>query len=176
MNPTPAVPERLSKDQNMWLGGVALANYQSASIVAGHVGGGRRRRRFPLGISGLLMALAATPAMAGSLPPGNGLVDGRMCVRPTTGDDKAGECGAVEIALLSGNQAVVRISDIVYRLQLNADQLDIVLMHGAMQIDGFSANYAWQGKTLRFSDPEKGVRYEIDFDPERKPKAKRGAR
>ena len=34
-----------------------------------------------------------------------------------------------------------------------------------MQIDGFSADFDWQDKTLLFSDPEKGVRYEIDFDP-----------
>ena len=34
-------------------------------------------------------------------------------------------------------------------------------MHGAMQIDEFSAPYDWDGDTLRFSDADKNVRYEV---------------
>ena len=34
-------------------------------------------------------------------------------------------------------------------------------MHGAMQIDEFSAAYLWEGTTLRFSDADKDVRYEV---------------
>lgn len=106
---------------------------------------------------------AAVPGFAAL--PGSDLVEGLMCVRPIADGDRAGDCGPVQIAVLSGNRAVVRISDIVYRLQLHASQVDIVLMHGSMQIDGFTAPYDWQGQTLHFEDPEKGLRYEIDFDP-----------
>jgi hypothetical protein len=34
-------------------------------------------------------------------------------------------------------------------------------MHGKMQIDEFSAVYLWDGTTLRFSDADKDVRYEV---------------
>ena len=34
-------------------------------------------------------------------------------------------------------------------------------MHGAMQIDEFSAAYQWAGDTLRFSDAAKNVSYEV---------------
>jgi hypothetical protein len=76
----------------------------------------------------------------------------------------AGDCGPVDILLLDSRHANVRISDIVYRLELDRGQIDVILMHGTMQIDGFTARYAWQGKTLNFSDPEKGLQYQIHFD------------
>lgn len=118
----------------------------------------------------LVLFGCATSAFAAA--SGNGVVDGRMCVRPVNRDDKAGDCGAVEVAMLSSNRVVVRVSDIVYRLELHASQIDVVMMHGTMQIDGFSTNYDWQGRRLNFSDPDKGMRYEIDFDP----KARRAVR
>ena len=37
-------------------------------------------------------------------------------------------------------------------------------MHGAVQIDEFSVPYEWVGRALRFNDPDRGVRYEVDFD------------
>ena len=89
---------------------------------------------------------------------------GQMCVRPLQAAATAADCGAVEIVRQGGNRLSVRISDIVYRLQLHANQLDVVLMHGTMQIDGFSTAYDWQGRTLLFDDPEKGLGYEIHFD------------
>jgi hypothetical protein len=55
----------------------------------------------------------------------------------------------------------VRVADIVYLLALKPSQLDVETMHGAMQIDEFSAAYDWQGTTLRFSDAAKDVRYEV---------------
>jgi hypothetical protein len=55
----------------------------------------------------------------------------------------------------------VRIADIVYHLQLHSSQLDVVLMHGAMQIDGFVAPYEWAGQALQFDDLEKRTRYEL---------------
>jgi cytochrome oxidase assembly protein ShyY1 len=38
-----------------------------------------------------------------------------------------------------------------------------------MQIDGFTAVHEWQGMALRFTDPDKNVRYEIQS--EARPKA-----
>ncbi len=150
--------------------GGALTDFQTElSATTADADGCQRRAGFSLGLISSVLALLCGAAPAFAADSGNGLVDGRMCVRPVESDDKvgdqAGDCGPVEIALQSGSRAVVRISDVVYRLQLHANQVDIVLMHGAMQVDGFSASYEWQGKTLHFSDPEKGVRYEIAFDP-----------
>jgi hypothetical protein len=59
----------------------------------------------------------------------------------------------------------VRIADIVYRLQLHSSQVDVVLMHGTMQIDGFFAHYEWAGDALRFLDLEKRTRYELRLSP-----------
>ncbi len=50
----------------------------------------------------------------------------------------------MEIWLLRSDLAVVRISDIAYRLTLHPDALDVVLMHGAMQIDAFTTLYRWE--------------------------------
>lgn len=153
----------------MPIGGVAPTDYQSRpSVVAASTGRcaslpGVHGSAFSKIIGLVLLVCASVPVFAAD--PGDGLFEGRMCVRPMAGDAKAGDCGPVEIAMLSGNRAVVRISDIVYRLQLHANEVEIVLMQGTVQIDGFSATYDWQGKMLLFSDPEKGVRYEIDFDP-----------
>jgi hypothetical protein len=55
----------------------------------------------------------------------------------------------------------VRVADIVYRLALRRDQLDVETMHGQMQIDEFSAAYLWEGTTLVFNDADKDVRYEV---------------
>jgi hypothetical protein len=57
----------------------------------------------------------------------------------------------------------LQLSDIVYRLQMRGNQLDVTLMHGAMQIDGFSANFDWSGETLRFADAEKKALYEVQL-------------
>ena len=57
----------------------------------------------------------------------------------------------------------MRIDDVVYRMQLHSSQVEIVLMHGAVQIDEFTAPYAWVGKTLQFVDGAKNARYEVRF-------------
>ncbi|MEO8278086.1 MAG: hypothetical protein ABI564_00265 [Ideonella sp.] len=153
----------------MSVGGVALSDYQSRPSVAAASTDrcaslpGAWGSAFNKIIGVALLVCASVPVFAAD--PGDGLFEGRMCVRAMAVDAKAGDCGPVEIAMLSGNRAVVRISDIVYRLQLQTNEVEIVLMQGTVQIDGFSATYEWQGKTLLFSDPEKGVRYEIDFEP-----------
>lgn len=101
-------------------------------------------------------------AVAGaSSPPVPGRYAGRMCVQPLSDPQKPADCGPAEVWVQRSNRAQVRISDIVYRLALSSSQVDVVLMHGRMQIDSFTAVYDWQGATLQFSDRGKGMRYEV---------------
>lgn len=112
-------------------------------------------------LTGLLLtgaALAAAPTQ----PPAPGRYAARMCVASITNEAQPADCGPVDLWLQRGRRAELRISDIAYRLQLHSSQVDVVLMHGAMQIDGFTAPYEWAGQTLRFTDREKGLRYEVD--------------
>jgi hypothetical protein len=104
----------------------------------------------------LLFALAAGPALAAA--PGPGRYDGRFCVAVARA---APECGPAEVEVLRERRLRVRIADIVYHLQLHSSQLDVVLMHGTMQIDGFVAPYDWAGQALQFDDLEKRTRYEL---------------
>jgi hypothetical protein len=142
-----------------------------------------RVRLLRLMLAGLAGFVVGTwPAMAASergsfgsasellkgLPPSPGHYDAVMCV--TVGDAQA-SCGAVTADIGAAGQALVRVSDIAYRLQVHADQLGVTLFHGTMQIDGFFAPYQWSGNNLQFSDPEKGTRYELKigtrrFDPQ----------
>ena len=113
---------------------------------------------------GLGLALAGC-ALAQRVPE-DGRYDGEMCV--ATGSNPP-SCGPVE-ALLSHGVARVRVSDIVYRMFLKDGRLDMVLLHGSMQIDGFSAPYSWQQRVLQFADPDRPVRYRIRFgEPARAP-------
>ena len=47
------------------------------------------------------------------------------------------------------------------QIAIKPAKLDVETMHGQMRIDEFSAAYDWQGTTLRFSDVDKDVRYEV---------------
>jgi hypothetical protein len=110
---------------------------------------------------GAALATAA-PGPAGNLlqglPPPPGHYDAVMCV---TVGDAAASCGPVTANVGGAGQALVRVSDLAYRLEVHADQLGVTLFHGTMQIDGFFAPYRWTGAQLQFSDPEKGTRYEL---------------
>ena len=134
--------------------------------------------RAVLHLSMAVMALWALPALAatehGSLgtagellkgvPPAPGHYDAVLCV--TTGNAPA-SCGPVTADIGGAGQALVRVSDIAYRLQVHADQLGVSLFHGTMQIDGFFAPYRWAGNNLLFSDPDKGTRYEVKLGTRR---------
>jgi hypothetical protein len=111
----------------------------------------------------LLLALAA-PA-AGANAPALGRYDGQFCVSVAAA---AAECGPAEVDVLRDRQLRVRISDIVYRLKLSSSQVEVVLMHGTMQIDEFVAAYDWAGTALQFDDLDKRTRYELRLSP-RKP-------
>ena len=113
----------------------------------------------------VLVALAAGAAAVGvaaaapapPTPPGR--YAGELCV--ATRPEAAPSCGAAEVEIAAGPLVLVRVADIVYRLALGSDRLDLQTMHGPMQIDEFRTAYAWQGTTLRFNDPDKDVRYEV---------------
>lgn len=105
-----------------------------------------------LALAGLLALTSAQAA-----PPA-GRYDGRLCVVTRAGTP---ECGPARVELRNARQAQVRVSDILYSLTLHSSQADVVLKHGAMQIDGFTAVYEWKGSALHFADAAKGVRYEV---------------
>lgn len=117
-------------------------------------------------LPGLVLAQPATPDAG---PPVPGRYTARLCVQPLSGPAAASNCGPVDALLQRGNKALLRLSDIVYRLELHSSQVEVVLMHGSMQIDGFTAAYDWQGRTLRFDDREKGMAYAVDFSPSTAP-------
>ena len=131
-----------------------------------------------LPLATVVMALGAATALAASdqgslgtaaellkgLPPPPGHYDAVMCV--TTGDAQA-SCGPVTADIGAAGQALLRVSDIAYRLQVHADQLGVTLFHGTMQIDGFFAPYRWAGNHLLFNDPDKGTRYEVKLGTRR---------
>ena len=114
----------------------------------------------------LLAACAAAGAViAAAAAPASGRYDGRFCVAVGSA---AADCGPAEVEVLRSSRLRVRISDIVYQLTLNSSQVEVVLIHGTMQIDGFVAPYDWADGALQFNDLAKRTRYELSLS-ERKP-------
>ena len=109
-------------------------------------------------------ALGTAGELLKGQPPPAGHYDATMCV--TVGDAQA-SCGAVTADIGDAGQALVRVSDIAYRLEVYPTQLGVTLFHGTMQIDGFFAPYRWSGNSLQFSDPEKATRYEVKLGTRR---------
>ncbi len=72
-------------------------------------------------------------------------------------------CGPAQVELRRDGSARVRIDDLVYRLRLHSSQVEVVLMHGAVQVDEFTVPYVWLGSSLQFNDDERKVRYEVRF-------------
>jgi hypothetical protein len=107
-------------------------------------------------LSAALVALATGTVAAAAAPPGR--YDGELCV--ATLPQVAPSCGPAAVEV-TAKLISVRVADIVYRLALRPAQLDVETMQGSMQLDEFSAEYAWDGSTLRFSDADKAVRYEV---------------
>lgn len=115
-----------------------------------------------LGAATVLLASAVSQTVQAA--PAAGRYDGQFCVTTTSA---ARQCGPAEVDLLRAGRAIVRISDVSYGLVLHRREIEVVLLHGSMQIDGFVGPYDWKGDgldaVLRFSDAEKGVRYEVHF-------------
>jgi hypothetical protein len=98
-------------------------------------------------------------ASAASAAPAPGRYEATLCVSTSAAEPPS--CGAAEFELRSKTLAQVRVADVVYRLRLKPAQVDVMTMQGSMEIDEFSALYEWNGGVLRFTDPDKNVRYEI---------------
>lgn len=90
-----------------------------------------------------------------------------LCVTISTAERS---CGPAQVDLGNDGSARVRVDDFVYRLKLNSSQVEVVLMHGAMQIDEFTAPYDWVGRSLQFKDDVRHSHYVLRFEePKRKP-------
>jgi len=108
----------------------------------------------------LVFGAGATAAAVSEGRPAVGRHAGELCVASASAEPS---CGPALVELRRDGSARVRINDLVYRLQLHSSQVDVVLMHGAVQIDEFTVPYAWVGRSLQFTDDERNVRYEVRF-------------
>jgi hypothetical protein len=111
---------------------------------------------------GASLSVLAVSAGATRVTPAPGRWTATLCVWTSTAPPN---CGPVQADLARDGSMQLRIDDIVYHLRLHSTQVDIVLMHGAMQIDEFTVPYMWSGRTLKFSDDEHDARYEVRFPP-----------
>jgi hypothetical protein len=110
-------------------------------------------------------AISPSATLLKGQPPAAGQYDAVMCV--TVGSTPA-TCGPITADVGNGGMAaLLRVSDVAYRLEVIADQLGVTLFHGTMQIDGFFAPYQWLGNTLQFNDIEKATRYEMKLGTRR---------
>ena len=107
----------------------------------------------------LLSVLAIGAAAPLAAQPPFGRHDGELCV--AIGAAPA-SCGPAQIDLHPG-MLRLRIDDIVYRLHLRDRDVEVVLMHGAMQVDDFTVPFDWAGDVLRFEDAPRAARYEVRF-------------
>ena len=107
--------------------------------------------------SAWLLAFAA--ASAGAATPAPGRYAATFCVAPSP--SQPASCGPAVLDVRSRTSAALQMSDVVYRLALRPQRIDVATFQERMQIDGFSAEYEWIGPLLRFVDVEKNVRYEI---------------
>ena len=85
-------------------------------------------------------ALLLTLGTAASAAPVAGHYGAELCV---TQAEQSPNCGPAQARLDRGGRVQVRVSDIVYRLQLRSSQAEVLLMHGSMQIDEFSVADAY---------------------------------
>jgi len=106
-------------------------------------------------LGSLALGLALAQASAA---PSAGSYAAELCVATS---NAAPSCGPAVFDLQAGGVARLRVSDFVYRLKLNSSQVEVALMHGAMQVDEFVAVYEWAGNSLQFVDADKNARYEL---------------
>ena len=111
----------------------------------------------------VLLAAVALAAPAAAAGPAPGRYQATLCVSPAA--SAPASCGPAELEVRSASRAQVRVADIVYRLHLRPDQVDVATMHGNMQIDEFSAEYVWRDGVLSFLDADKQARYEVRPGP-----------
>jgi len=108
----------------------------------------------PLGAAGALTEAAPPP----------GQYDASLCV---TVGDQAAQCGPVVVDIGDNGLALVSVADLRYRLEPMRGRLGVSLFQGNMQLDGFFASHQWSGPVLKFSDPDKPTRYELQLGKRR---------
>jgi hypothetical protein len=115
-----------------------------------------------------LLCAGLVPAFAAPAP---GAYDARLCVSLAA---QPPSCGPA-VAALSSRRLNVQVNDIAYRLRFPAHpaagRVAVLVMHGTMQIDEFSAPFRWVERTLQFDDSDKDTRYEVQLG-ERLPQPK----
>jgi hypothetical protein len=126
--------------------------------------GSRRTDKVRAGCVGAVVWLLGGFSVSAHAAPGAGTYDAQLCV---TTSNAAPSCGPAQVELQAGGAARVRVSDFVYRLQLNSSQVEVALMHGAMLVDEFVAVYEWAGNSLQFVDADKSARYELKLGERR---------
>ena len=104
-----------------------------------------------------LALLTATLSSAWAAPAA-GRYHAELCVATSAAPPS---CGPTQTELRADGRIRVRLSDFEYRLQLNSSQVDVVLMHGTMQVDEFFAVGGWVGNSLKFVDRDRNTRYEL---------------
>ncbi len=109
-------------------------------------------------------AFATAGAVAQVTQPG--IYEASLCVANPASAPPS--CGAAAFTVHGPGRATLQVFDIVYRFRLRRSQLDVTLTQGNVQIDEFSADYAWRDGALLFVDAQKNVRYAIR--PEAKPR------
>jgi hypothetical protein len=107
---------------------------------------------------------SAASAIDAGKPPAAGLYEATLCVAVGAA---AARCGPVLFDVFANGRADVQIDDVIYRLQPAGDQLGVSLFHGTVQLDGFFVRHKWSGRTLNFTDPEKGARYKLQVGARR---------
>ena len=118
-----------------------------------------RRRAGALSVLGALIGAGACCPAVAQPPPGRHA--GRLCVTTAAAPES---CGPVEIDLAPGTMRL-RIDDVQYRVNFVGAGLEVIVLHGSMQIDDFASAFAWEGDLLRFEDVPRRTRYEVRFAP-----------
>lgn len=103
-------------------------------------------------------ALLVFAALDLSAAPAAGRHTAELCVATLP---KPPSCGPAQVDLRADGTIRLRVDDIVYNLQLHSSQVEVVVMHNIVQIDGFTVPYEWVGNTLQFTDGDRNSRYEI---------------
>lgn len=119
------------------------------------------RRILGAALLALLAGAALDVSAAPLAPPGIGRHTAQLCVATLP---KPPSCGPAQVDVGANGTMRLRVDDIVYNLQLHSSQVDIVVMHNAVQIDEFTVPYEWVGSMLQFVDDDRNSRYEIRFD------------
>ena len=119
-----------------------------------------RRHAIALLLSTMGVARAALPAgeVLTLAQPGRHEVE--LCVAVA---ENTPSCGPAEALVDDRGGIHVRISDILWHIDVQPGAVDVTVMHGTMQIDEFLAVGDWAGTRLKFHDRKKNARYDVRF-------------